>query len=309
MAGAAGPDDLGATAALLDEVFPGTGLGDERYLEWLYRDSPDGEVIESNVDDDEGRVGHYAITPIALAEGPAGSFRGALSLNTGVHERGRGRGLFVSLAEATYADARRQGVRRVVGVANASSTPGFVRRLGFALVCSLPVAVIVPLPGLRGDARSVPVTAELLASPALSELAPLLASPGAGLARAWTPESLGWRLAAPGRSYALHVGDGLLAISSVVARRGVRIAVICAVFASRPLPRRSLLGLASVVCRHQRAPVAVRVGVNELLPRVGFPLPDRLRESPLNLIHRDLSQPGRPAPPIARWEAIDFDAF
>jgi GNAT superfamily N-acetyltransferase len=308
-AGEPAGDDLGATAALLDEVFPGAGLGSERYLEWLYRDAPDGPAIERNVDDDDGRVGHYAVTPIALADPSGEAVRGALSLNTAVHARARGAGLFVTLAESTYDEALRAGVRAVVGVANASSTPGFVRRLGFSLVRSLPAELILPLPGVGGGGRDAAVTPALLASSMLSELEPLLAPPRGGLARIWTPESLSWRLAAPGRGYALHVDDEALAVSTVAVRGRLRIAVVCALFARRPLSRRALLGIVSAVCRHQHAPVAVRIGVNGRVPRVGLPLPRRLRESPLNLVYRDLSDPGRPPPPIARWEALDFDAF
>ena len=76
--------------------------------------------------------------PIELADGDQ-PFTGALSLNTAVHERARGGGVFTRLAEETYDKARVRGIRVVVGVANANSTPGFVKRLGFTSIGPLPV--------------------------------------------------------------------------------------------------------------------------------------------------------------------------
>ena len=40
----------------------------------------------------------------------------------------------------------------------------------------------------------------------------------------------------------------------------------------------------------------------------GVALPERLRESPLNLVHCSLSEKA-PAPSIMRFEFLDFDAY
>ena len=85
--------------------------------------------------------------------------RAALSLNTAVHERGRGGGVFVELGERTVGKAAELGVESVVGVANANSTPGFVRRLGFDLLAPLPAKMITPLPGSSAGIHSADVRA------------------------------------------------------------------------------------------------------------------------------------------------------
>ena len=54
------------TAALLENVFPGSAVGRLDYLRWLYERSPFGGVIEANLDDEHGRAGHYALVPISL---------------------------------------------------------------------------------------------------------------------------------------------------------------------------------------------------------------------------------------------------
>ncbi len=147
---------LDATAQLLAEVFPGSHIANVEYLRWLYEESPFGGVIESNLDDDRGRVGHYALVPITLARDGV-DHPAALSLNTAVHERGRGGGVFVELGERTVGKAAELGVESVVGVANANSTPGFVRRLGFDLLAALPAKMITPLPGSSAGIHSADV--------------------------------------------------------------------------------------------------------------------------------------------------------
>lgn len=296
--------DIPASARLLAEVFPGAGLGREDYLRWLYADSPFGPVIAVEQTDAQGVAAHYAVVPIALTQ-DGKTVRGALSLNTAVHERARGGGVFTRLAQATYDRAAECGVEVVVGVANANSTPGFTRRLGFRLLGPLPATVHWPRPA-RGAVESA-----WMARPAdLETLAPLLRAPGGGLSRAWEPASLAWRLGEPRHRYALHVRPGeAAAVSTATVRKGVRVAVLCAVLAPEPLGNGSFAALVNAACRRHRAPVALHIGINAALPRAGRPLPERFRESPLNLIHRDLVRPDAPSPEIARWEALDFDAF
>jgi hypothetical protein len=87
------------------------------------------------------------------------------------------------------------------------------------------------------------------------------------------------------------------------------VAVLCAVFARGPLGGGALAALVNSACRRHTAPAALHLGHNAALPQTGRPLPERFRESPLNLIYRDLGDAETPAPAIARWEALDFDAF
>jgi GNAT superfamily N-acetyltransferase len=301
---------IDATVALLRRVFPdATRISRLEYLRWLYEESPFGPVIEANLDDAEGRAGHYALVPLALTSDGA-PCAGALSLNTAVDERVRGGGVFVRLATEAIEAAQRQGVRMIVGVANANSTPGFLRRLSFELVSPLPATVLLPLPGRPQHLRSAwaDVSAFAAGGVAADGLEPLLAAPARGLARAWTPETLRWRLAAPGSRYALHRSEHTLAVTTVDRSNRVPVAVLLKVFASVPPSAAERHAIVRAACRVHRAPLAVHVGLNEMVAFRGLALPKRLRSSPLNLIVRYLDN----VPPknaVSRFEFLDFDAY
>jgi hypothetical protein len=299
---------ISPTASLLAAVFPGSHISAPAYLEWLYEKSPFGPVIETNLDDELGRAGHYALVPITLTRDGVDQ-SGALSLNTAVHERARGGGTFVKLASQTIAEASRRGVQTVVGVANASSTPGFVGRLDFELLTPLPASVMLPTPGSGGDVRSGAADASAFAPGGLAAGSePLLAPPAVGEGRRWTLQTLSWRLARPGARYALHRGENVLAVSCQDSRAGIRVAVLLKVFASSELSDSARRALVRAACRFHRAPIALHVGLNELVHFRGIALPERLRESPLNLIYRSLEAQWRPAS-IVRFEFLDFDAY
>lgn len=297
-----------ATAGLLEEVFPGTRTARPDYLRWLYVESPFGEAIEANSDDDAGRAGHYAIVPIDLVADGAPR-RGALSLNTAVSERARGRGLFVSLASETLERAAAAGVETVIGVANANSTPGFERRLGFEVVTALPATVMVPTPGRTGGVDSAWAGPDSFAPGSLAAaVEPLLAPPATGIARTWTEATLRWRLASPGARYALHRSRDALAVSTVDRQGRIPVAVLLKVFAAAPLDGRARRAIVRAACRFHRAPLALHVGLNEMARFKGLPLPERLRPSPLNLIHRWLDGGPREGA-VTRLEFLDFDAY
>jgi GNAT superfamily N-acetyltransferase len=297
---------LEATAELLSQVFPDSHVASTEYLRWLYLESPFGPVIETNLDDDRGRVGHYALVPVTIARDGV-DHPAALSLDTAVHERARGGGVFVKLGASTIERAAELGVESVVGVANASSTPGFERRLDFELLTPLPASVMLPLPGSTAAITSRDVHA---GEPhrALGEVESLLGVPARGEGRRWTAETLAWRLRRPGASYALHRSSKLLAVTCAARRAGVRVAIVLKVFAAAALSGAEARALVTAACRHHRAPLALHVGLNDLVDFRGIALPGRLRPSPLNLIYRSLVTPAREAS-IARFEFLDFDAY
>lgn len=300
------PVDIASTAQLLQEVFPDSEVSRPDYLRWLYEESPFGSVIEANLDDAQGRSGHYALVPIALSvDGEPRN--GALSLNTAVHERARGGGVFVGLAREALETARRQGIGTVLGVANANSTPGFVRRLDFSLIGELPATVMISTP--QRDRLGVRTTwAAGAGRDTLDAAAGVLASDGAGMARHWNPDSLRWRLRAPGARYALHSSSEVLVVSTLVRNKGVRVAVILKVFTLGVLDAAGAKALVWSAARWHRAPLALHVGLNERFVPRGVLLPRRLRPSPLNLIRRDLT-PEVQSRPIVQFELLDFDAY
>jgi hypothetical protein len=77
------------TRRLLAEAFPDDPkFSRDAFLDWEY-DSPSGQVIERNRDDEVGRLGHYAVLPQRWQrDGVVEPW--ALSLNTAVSERARG---------------------------------------------------------------------------------------------------------------------------------------------------------------------------------------------------------------------------
>ena len=85
-------------------------------------------------------------------------------------------------------------------------------------------------------------------------------------------------------------------------------AVLLKVFAATQLSDRTCSALVRAACRFHRAPLALHVGLNDLAGFRGIALPERLRPSPLNLIHRSLETPARRAS-IVRFELLDFDAY
>jgi GNAT superfamily N-acetyltransferase len=129
-------DTLKSYILLFKECFPSAAHFSIDYLNWLYLHNPDGKVVGFNAFSGEVLAGHYACIPVMLnIEGD--KTKGLLSLNTAVHPSFQGQGLFTTLAEKTYEYAAKNGFSCVYGVANAQSTPGFLRKLGFQNVAKL----------------------------------------------------------------------------------------------------------------------------------------------------------------------------
>jgi len=248
---------------------------EREYLPWLYRDNPWGQAVGCNAYAGDALAAHYATIPVeaTLDGAPA---RGLLSLNTATHPTHQGKGLFTRLAEQTYARARELGYEFVVGVANANSTPGFVRKLGFQLVTPLDVLV-----GIGGVAAS--------------------GDSGVGFALAWTETALRWRLRRPHARYFATADE-----PAIVYARAHRLGILAylthaprSLVAELPRPRRT-------------QPFRMWIGIDPRLQRRGVlaPLPDRLKPSPLNLIFRDLTgKQRRLRRDTTRFTLLDFDAY
>lgn len=103
------------------------------YLKWQYADNPVGPIVGFNAYMGDVLAAHYVTMPIYMnIEGK--KTLGVLSLNTATHPEHRGKRLFTILAEKTYEYAAENGYKFVIGVANANSTHGFIKHLGFKLV-------------------------------------------------------------------------------------------------------------------------------------------------------------------------------
>lgn len=120
--------DIPAMNALFTEVF-----GTERPLahdQWKYGDDPFGPTLVVVAEDGNRVVGQYALWPTPLRLG-AKVYLGAQSLDTMTHPDYQGQGMFTKLASVCYEAAARRDVVAVYGFPNASSYPGFIRRLNF----------------------------------------------------------------------------------------------------------------------------------------------------------------------------------
>jgi GNAT superfamily N-acetyltransferase len=260
---------LSAYRALFAETVGALG---ESYLHWLYVDNPRGAAFGFNAFAGDALAAHYATIPVAgeLDGAPA---KGLLSLNTATDRAHQGKGLFTRLAEQTYAHAADQGYAFVVGVANANSTPGFTKKLGFQLVSPLDVLV--------GAGRATPGDAPVAFECTYDDAA------------------LRWRLARPDAGY-LGDASGLVYApthkAGILATMGV---VPPDLTAALDRPRFT-------------QPLRMWIGLDPDLRKKGVlaPLPDRLKPSPLNLIFRDLTGGKRQlARESTRFTLLDFDAY
>ena len=103
------------------------------YLKWQYADNPVGEIVGFNAYMGDVLAAHYVTMPIYMNINGQKTL-GVLSLNTATHPEHRGKRLFTILAEKTYEYAAEKGYKFVIGVANANSTHGFIKHLGFKLI-------------------------------------------------------------------------------------------------------------------------------------------------------------------------------
>ena len=269
------PVQIAAYEKLLTSVFGVAPKFEARSLEWLYRDNPQGQVVGFDAWSGDTLAAHYVTIP-TTAEVEGQVRRGLLSLNTATHPDFQGRKLFTTLADRTYARAAGEGFSFVVGVANANSTPGFTRKLGFDLVEPLWAGVVLSPPRRLGQAESVYRTE-------------------------WSPEALAWRLANPVARYRKRGSGEVTAVTAPTHVRGLR----CAAF----LPHG---GAAEAL---PSAPVPLPVLFLGLEPRVRIaspnwiPLPEKARSSPLNLIYRSLdgSTPVLKGP--VAFNFLDFDPY
>jgi GNAT superfamily N-acetyltransferase len=274
-------DALRAYAALFAACFPGASKFTPTYLRWLYADNPDGHAQGYDAWDGARLAAHYVCVP-AQAHVGGETVRVLLSLNTATHPDYQGRGLFTKLASMTYERAGGQGYDAVYGVANANSTPGFLRKLGFQLVRPLEARLGWGGVGTRAHGLGTAASFE----------------------RVRTPAALAWRCANPDNPVRMRRAGALWRFDAAalgVARAYGELALPAgADWRAPPAPS-------------GWAPARLYLGLVPDAERrfTGYPaIPARLRPSPLNLIYRSLS--GRVAqldPTAIRFTFLDFDAY
>ena len=268
--------DIAQIAALLREVFPTAKHFTEDALRWQYRDNPDGQVVGFNAWQGDELAAHYVTIPFQ-AKVNGKQEKGLLSLNTATRQAHQGKGLFTKLANATYALGAEQGFGFVIGVANANSTHGFTKKLGFQLVSPLRAMIGVgPLPFRQSSAE---IQYEQNRS----------------------KEAFSWRLAHPCYVYKKAKGKHVDMILSERTQFGCRYVL----HASRNLSLVKSIPLINAPVRK------VWIGLDPGMNWRGscyMNIPMRFRPSPLNLIFKDLSGQGRTLDADrVRFHAMDFD--
>ncbi len=274
------PATLARYGDLFAACFPGTTKFTPDYLAWLYVANPDGAAVGYDAWDGERLAAHYVCVPArAWVEGA--EVRVLLSLNTATHPDYQGKGLFTKLAAMTYDAGAQAGFDGVYGVANANSTPGFVRKLGFQLV--RPLEARIGIGALRH--------------------APKAPAQALSFERSWSPQALAWRCANPhnpvwqrskGARRQFHAAAFGLRLPAYAELDG-------ATPPAAPAPAKAL------------SPLRLFIG---LAPDASArywnyaSIPLRLRPSPLNLIYRSF------VPRVAQLDAariqfsfLDFDAY
>jgi predicted N-acetyltransferase YhbS len=267
------------TTALLKKVWPGAAHLTVEYIKWLYRENPHGAAFGCNACAEGRIVGHYAAVPVRwVIEGEIQD--GLLSLNTAVDESFRGRGLFRILAGSTYKDAAEKGRAFVIGVANAQSTPLFLKQFKFQLLGPMTVKVGI------GQAGKPPED-----------------MPGNSTYSVTDTATIEWRLRAPHRSYFRANEVPVVSVTSlpfVYSSMGVELLA-------------DNVQVVSSGLRRARSPLRVWIGYDPRLRWRGsayLDVPSRLRPSPLNVIFKDLTPRGRVlAEDRVRMSLIDFDAY
>jgi hypothetical protein len=208
-----------------------------------------------------------------------------LSLNTATHPDYQGKGLFTKLAAMTYEAGQAAGFDGVYGVANANSTPGFVRKLGFQLV--RPLEARIGLGGLRHAAKPP--------AQALS------------FERSWSAAALRWRCANPDNPVFVRVDGARLRFHAAAAGHKLP------AYAELDDPQLGAALARTDTARPMLSPLRLFIG---LAPDASSrywnyaSIPMSLRPSPLNLIYRSFS-PRVAALDPARiaFSFLDFDAY
>ncbi len=275
------PELLRHYQSIFTKCFPNAAHLTVRYLEWLYAGNPAGPVIGLDAWDGDRLAAHYACIPVrAVVDGQACAVM--LSLNTATDPDYQGRGLFTKLADGTYAAGADQGMAGIYGVANANSTPGFLRKLGFGLISPLDAKVGV---------------GALLPDTVATSLADVQ------FRRDWDRTSLQWRCANPQRTYR---------VARTPAGR---------LIAQAPTGKPMLSAFAELPSAGEdQEPVSsgfgMRLHLGLVPPSMGklkgvwWELPARFRSSPLNLIYRQLDESIKaPTPDNVLFNVLDFDAF
>ncbi|MCW1148825.1 GNAT family N-acetyltransferase [Flavobacterium lacisediminis] len=263
--------------ALLQITFPESNKFTYAYIEWQYKNNPDGEVVGYNAYDSGKLIAHYALMPFKATVFDKEEL-GLLSLNTATHPAYQGKGLFVKLAEMSYELARHNGYGFVIGVANANSSYGFIYKLNFQKIGELEARIgFGALKRLKDEENKVNY-----------------------YKREWSDASLRWRLNNPSCNYKV-TEDFIFSMTSVFFIKAILFEKYGGFLFHKKETEMKLRKL------------NLWIGIDNSIDWKAsnyFEIPKRLRPSPLNLIFKDLTVNNRKLElNTVLFNALDFDAY
>lgn len=269
-------DDMQRLVDLQNAVYKGKHVFTSKGFKHWYIDNPNGHVVSFNAMAGDIMAAHYALVPVRMSIAGRVSL-GLLSMATVTHPDHRGKGLFKTLAKASYEYAAQNGFEFVIGVANANSYPGFVKYFDFTDIGMLEV-----LFGFGSDIK-----------PSGDKVYKMF----------WSEEALKWRLFRPNYST-----DG----NNVYGTKGVWkfneapfVKTFLGVVDNERLNRLKLGKVKKFV-----RPLNLYVGMGSNAKEIGyFGVPKFIKHSPFHLIFLDLT--GGNLPTINKdnifFQLMDFD--
>ncbi|MHB8073368.1 GNAT family N-acetyltransferase [Desulfosporosinus fructosivorans] len=134
------PKDLLETSEMTREYYGESWVSDPGFLKWQYEDNPAGPaVIQLARDLDTNQLaGQNVVIPMRFKTDNR-PMNGTLCLNILTREAFCGQGIFTGLAEPVYQDCIEQGLEFCYAFPNPNSYPGFIRKLGFTDLGSVPL--------------------------------------------------------------------------------------------------------------------------------------------------------------------------
>jgi hypothetical protein len=247
-----------------------------QYLEWIYKQNPNGEVIGFNAYNENRLAAHYALIPIS-ANYKNQRIKALLSINTATMPKHQGQGLFTNLANKTYMKCMNLGFEIVFAVANASSIDGFINKLDFKHIGQLDTFISFTYP------RKIVV----------KNLEKCLTFP--------LPKKVfKWRLSNPNYKYCEYNIGGISVISknfNIFSRFILKISDSDSYGKQFTKPKINFwIGISNSYSWSER-------------PLMGIKIPNFLKPSPLHLIYKNLSSDIKLNKASIHFEAINFDAF
>ena len=271
-------------AELLGRVFPKSrSLSDVNYLKWLYSENPAGRVKGCDAWDGDVLAAHYVCIPVtATLDGQ--SSKGLLSLNTVTDPKYQGHGLFTKLAHATFEQAGYDNFDFVYGVANANSTHGFTKKLGFQLVAPLIARIGYGNPIAHGNNQAKDTAV--------------------AFKRNWDQDILRWRMSNPCNPCAIRVERQALVISAATSYPFIKVRASIADVGSNLNQQTEL---------QNSFALSLYLGLitdSEKLSPFYCAIPEALKPSPLNLIFKSLGNATKTISPTnTSISFLDFDAY